>query len=222
MQTEEELCSVCQQHLIEAGYVIYPEVEGIDLLGQKDGKLIAFEAKLKFNLKLLAQAASREGLVDRIVLVVSDNCFHRCSRRNIKDLYLRICSLLGYGLLYIQSSYFIRWLLEPLEKPRNNDKLLEILRTQAENHTKAGRRSCRKWTKWSALEVDYVNWLETQPKKSALLDAAIRAVEPKCVGKRGKVLQQPKDSRAFLILKGRWRLLKIQNDIISIKEEANG
>jgi hypothetical protein len=67
--SEKELCDIFITHVTQLGFNVYPEYADWDIVIEKHGKIIGVQAKLKQNLKLLAQLVGDDSVHFKIALL---------------------------------------------------------------------------------------------------------------------------------------------------------
>lgn len=98
---EEQLWAPINDMLREQGYRIRSEVENCDIVAMKDGRLIAVELKLRFNMSLLLQGVERQRVVDYVYLAIEKP--KRWSRKRSSQIR-RLCQRLDLGLMLVSFS----------------------------------------------------------------------------------------------------------------------
>ena len=86
---ETDMYPPIKKHLEREGYTVHAEVEGIDILAQKDEEMLAVEMKTSFNLKLVYQLIERRKIVDKVYAYVPLGKGGRWPKE-----YKRMCGLL--------------------------------------------------------------------------------------------------------------------------------
>jgi hypothetical protein len=99
---EHDLYPPVKRFLEAQGYAVRGEVGRCDLLAVRDDVMIIVELKLAFGLPVLYQAVERLALTDLVYVAVREpRTAARRSRRGGLDQAVRLCRLLGLGLLSI-------------------------------------------------------------------------------------------------------------------------
>jgi hypothetical protein len=119
---ETTLYAAVKAFLERQGYVAKGEVCGCDVVAVRQGEppiLVICELKLGFNLELLLQAADRMAAADAVWLAVPRTRRGRDRDRRV----VRLCRLLGLGLLTVGADGIVEVLADPAPyRPRANTK----------------------------------------------------------------------------------------------------
>lgn len=97
---ETDLYKPVKDLLLENGFDIKAEVEGVDIAGEKDDKLTIVELKTSLNLKLYIQAAKGQRIADKVYVAVPRPSYKRRFHREVKDREF-LLRRLGIGLIYV-------------------------------------------------------------------------------------------------------------------------
>lgn len=201
-RTEEELCDAFADHARAAGWTVYPECSGWDLLLERDGIQIGVEAKLRPCFEVLLQA-----LRPAEAAHCGGPMFHAVLVPEMRRAFRSVAFELGIGVYHgdFRSGFGSYWKLDP---SRTRDQAeprflpaLEPPRTKEWRHRKpawtppvevtgngAGRAAPRQLTPWKI--------------KAVLLCAVLRD--------RGWVTSA--DFKAIGIDPNRWRQLWLDED----------
>jgi len=127
MTKETDLYIPVKTLLEERGYEVKSEVTDCDVVGVKESNTVIVELKLVFSLELVLQAIVRQSLTDDVYLAVlaPDTPMKRKKWRSKQRSYLKLCRMLGLGLILVRlGSDKVKLpeiLLDPTEyKPRKN------------------------------------------------------------------------------------------------------
>ena len=120
MPAETTLYAAVKRFLEAQGFEAKGEIVGCDIVAVRAGEppiLVVCELKLQFNLELLLQAADRMSVADAVWLAVPRTRRGRDRDRRV----VRLCRLLGLGLLTVGVDGMVDVLAEPLPyRPRTN------------------------------------------------------------------------------------------------------
>ena len=120
MPAETTLYGAVKRFLETQGFEAKGEVVGCDIVAVRAGEpplLVICELKLQFNLDLLLQAADRMSVADAVWLAVPRTRRGRDRDRRV----VRLCRLLGLGLLTVGADGVVDVLAEPSPyRPRVN------------------------------------------------------------------------------------------------------
>jgi hypothetical protein len=134
MQSESALYASVKRFLESHGYDAKGEIVGCDIVAvraDEPPELVICELKLQFNLDLVLQAADRMTLSDAVWLAIPRTRKGRDRDRRV----VRLCRLLGLGLLTVGTDGVVEVLAEPVPyRPRTN------LRRRARLVREHGRR----------------------------------------------------------------------------------
>lgn len=109
---ETALYAPVKAFLAARGFVVKGEIRGCDVVAVRDGaptRLVIAELKLGFSLELLLQGIDRMPMADEVWLATRAR---RQSRRRQAGV-VRLCRLLGFGLLSVSLSGTVTTLAEP-------------------------------------------------------------------------------------------------------------
>ncbi|MGI3778065.1 MAG: DUF2161 family putative PD-(D/E)XK-type phosphodiesterase [Janthinobacterium lividum] len=124
---ETALYAPVKAFLAARGYVVKGEIRGCDVVAVRDGaptRLVIAELKLGFSLELLLQGIDRMPMADEVWLATRAR---RQSRRRQSGV-VRLCRLLGFGLLSVTASGTVTTLAEPEPyRPRPDPKRRRLL-----------------------------------------------------------------------------------------------
>lgn len=98
---ETDLYPHIKAYLEDLGYIVKAEVADCDVMAEKDGQMIAVEMKTGITIRLLAQAAKRQRIMDLVYIAVPKPAFRRQTSREFQDL-IHLIRRLNLGLLYVQ------------------------------------------------------------------------------------------------------------------------
>ena len=132
---ETSLYEAVKRFLEAQGFEAKGEVVGCDIVAVRPGEppiLVVCELKLQFNLDLLLQAADRMTAADAVWLAVP-----RTRRGRDRDLrVVRLCRLLGFGLLAVRADEVVEILSEPSPyRPRvDQRRRVRLLREHDRRH----------------------------------------------------------------------------------------
>jgi hypothetical protein len=211
-ETESDFAVDLRGHLEDEGWVVYPEICGIDLVGvSPDQRLYAIETKMKFGAAVMQQCWKRLPYANA---VVAATC--RYPERG----YSRECAkVFGIGLWTVnhrKDAPYLKTVLPPVQREIQDPRVKNLLQAAAINHTLPGKPSCTTWNEWDALQEKYVEFLTAHgPSPIAL---AISVVEPQYKAKRVLVRQPIIESRSHLIECRRWRKLSLAGITLSLKD----
>jgi hypothetical protein len=121
--SETALYAPVKRFLEAQGFSVKGEVCGCDLValrGDEPARVVIGELKLAFNLELVLQGVNRTAACDEIWLAVRVSW--RAGRESDPRV-LRLCRLLGFGLLGVFANGRVEVLVEPGPwRPRNDNK----------------------------------------------------------------------------------------------------
>ncbi len=124
---ETALYAPVKAFLAARGYVVKGEIRGCDVVAVRDGaptRLVIAELKLGFSLELLLQGVDRMPMADEVWLATRAR---RQSRRRGAGV-IRLCRLLGFGLLSVNASGTVTILAEPEPyRPRPDTRRRRLL-----------------------------------------------------------------------------------------------
>ena len=109
---ETALYAPVKAFLAARGYDVKGEIRGCDVVAVRDGtptRLVIAELKLGFSLELLLQGIDRMALADEVWLAV--RAVRQTWRRQSR--VVRLCRLLGFGLLSVTTGGTVTTLAEP-------------------------------------------------------------------------------------------------------------
>lgn len=232
--TEADLAAATRSLLEAQGWVVWPEIMGIDLVAMRGPFVMAIETKLRWCAHVLEQAWNRRELVNAVVAVVP---LDQLPDPWAKPMLQASARCLGIGVAGVGDGWHRRRVrgITPYVcarvRERKSEELVSCLRPEALNHAVAGRPGSRRWSHYDATELDYVAWIQNEENhrrslgwepndRSFDMDEAIRGVQPGYLGKRGQVLQRGRDMVGILIRSGRWRRLRLDGTRLSIAEGA--
>jgi hypothetical protein len=122
---ESDLYAPVKQHLQALGYTVRGEVGKCDIVGVNGDTMVAVELKLTFGLPVLYQALQRLPSVDLVYVAVAVS-EGRAARRNwdaqLRDA-VRLCRMLGVGLLSVRDSNIVVHADPTPYQPRKQSKL---------------------------------------------------------------------------------------------------
>ena len=97
---ETDLYPPLRDYLEAQGYRVRAEVNGCDVVAEKDGDFIVVELKIRFNLALLLQATTRHAITESVYLAIPATDAHKSKSHwnGIKRLVRR----LSFGLIVIR------------------------------------------------------------------------------------------------------------------------
>ncbi len=135
---ESDLYAPVKSLLEARGYEVKAEVNGCDVVALKDGApTIIVELKLAFSLDLILQGVDRLNLSNDVYLAVSapDTTLKRRNWRSRQRGYVKLCRMLGLGLMLIDPSrregQQVKILLDPKPyAPRKNKRKQTRLMTE--------------------------------------------------------------------------------------------
>ena len=132
MPSEVRLYAGVKAFLEAQGFVAKGEIGGCDIFAVRPGEppvLVICELKLGFNLDLLLQGADRMEAADAVWLAVPRTRRGRDRDRRV----VRLCRLLGFGLLTVGADGIVDVLADPAPyRPRpNNGRRARLLREHA-------------------------------------------------------------------------------------------
>ena len=120
MASETALYAAVKRFLEAQGFEAKGEVVGCDIVAVRPGEpaiVVICELKLQFNLELLLQAADRMSVADAVWLAVPRTRRGRDRDRRV----VRLCRLLGVGLLTVGTDGIVDILAEPTPyRPRTD------------------------------------------------------------------------------------------------------
>ncbi len=125
MTKETDLYPPIKTLLESMGYEVKAEVTDCDVVGVKDGNSVIVELKLAFSLELVLQGIARQSVSDSVYLAIlaPDTPLKRKNWRSRQRGYLKLCRMLGLGLILVTLEKLPEILLDPAEyKPRKNKK----------------------------------------------------------------------------------------------------
>ncbi|MDV7340761.1 DUF2161 family putative PD-(D/E)XK-type phosphodiesterase [Terasakiella sp. A23] len=125
MIRETDLYAPVKQLLESLNYQVKAEVKDCDVVGLRDDQMVIVELKLSFSIDLLLQAVQRQSLSDLIYMAIPapDTPTKRKNWRARQRGYLKLCRMLGLGLILVKSEEKTEILLDPTEyKPRRNKR----------------------------------------------------------------------------------------------------
>ena len=127
MRAETALYAAVKAFLEAQGFSAKGEIGGCDIVAVREGEpplLVICELKLGFNLDLLLQATDRMAAADAVWLAVP----HTRRGRDRDRRVVKLCRLLGFGLLTVGTDGIVSVLAEPSGyKPRPNAKRRAVL-----------------------------------------------------------------------------------------------
>ncbi len=97
---ETELYMPVKTLLTAAGYTVYGEVNGADVVAIKEESLLIVELKTSFNLKLLIQAAERQKLTDSVYVAIPRPKYKKSFGRDFREKE-NLLKRLGLGLIFV-------------------------------------------------------------------------------------------------------------------------
>ncbi|HEV2678732.1 MAG TPA: DUF2161 family putative PD-(D/E)XK-type phosphodiesterase [Aliidongia sp.] len=122
--TETALYRPIKRFLEAQGFVVKGEIGGCDIVALKEGEpplLVVTELKLAFTLELVLQGIDRTASCDEVWLAVRASPTGRGRERDGR--VLKLCRMLGFGLLLVSPAGRVDPLVEPSAwKPRANAK----------------------------------------------------------------------------------------------------
>ncbi|MBT4042926.1 MAG: hypothetical protein HOK21_12195 [Rhodospirillaceae bacterium] len=125
MAKESDLYAPVKAMLEGKGYQVKGEVNGCDVVAVKDGApAVIVELKLAFSLDLVLQGIQRQSLADDVYLAINapDTPQKRKNWRSRQRGYVKLCRMLGLGLMLVQGST-TKILLDPTPYvPRKNKR----------------------------------------------------------------------------------------------------
>ncbi len=136
--TESDLYAPVKSLLEARGYEVKAEVNGCDVVAVKDGApTVIVELKLAFSIDLILQGVDRLNLSDDVYLAVPapDTTLKRRNWRSRQRGYVKLCRMLGLGLMLIDQSrregQQVKILLDPKPyAPRKNKRKQTRLMTE--------------------------------------------------------------------------------------------
>ncbi len=124
---ETALYAPVKAFLAARGYEVKGEVRGCDVVAVRDGaptRLVIAELKLGFSLELLLQGVDRMPLADEVWLAT--RAVRQTRRRQAR--VVRLCRLLGFGLLAVTAAGTVTTLAEPEPyRPRPDTRRRSLL-----------------------------------------------------------------------------------------------
>lgn len=132
---ETALYAPVKEFLTARGYDVKGEIHGCDVVAVRDGaptRLVIAELKLGFSLELLLQGVDRMAMADEVWLAI--RAVRQTRRRQSK--VVRLCRLLGLGLLSVAATGAVTTLTEPAPyRPRpDTRRRTRLLREHANRH----------------------------------------------------------------------------------------
>jgi len=125
MAKESDLYAPVKAMLEGKGYEVKGEVNGCDVVAVKDGEpVVIVELKLVFSLDLVLQGIQRQSVGDDVYLAINapDTPLKRKNWRSRQRGYLKLCRMLGLGLMLVEAGS-TKTLLDPAPYvPRKNKR----------------------------------------------------------------------------------------------------
>src|SRR5258708_817329 len=113
-RSEVELYQPVKRFLERQGYVVKGEVHDCDLVGVRASEPpVVGELKLAFNLALVLQGVRRQQLTDLVYLAVPGDVGRRSGHAPWDRDVMKLCRMLGLGLIAIGSGGGIEVVLDP-------------------------------------------------------------------------------------------------------------
>jgi hypothetical protein len=177
---ESDLYAPVKSHLESLGYVVRGEVGRCDVLGVNGDTMVAVELKLTYGLPVLYQALRRLSSVDLVYVAVAVP-EGRIARRNwdaqVPDA-VRLCRMLGVGLLSVRSGTVVVHAdptpYQPRKRPKLRVRLLSEFVRRSGDHNLGGTNRRPRMTAYreDALACAQVLAGAGAMKASAIRDAA--------------------------------------------------
>lgn len=234
--TEAELCQVAIESFRAQGWEVWQEILGVDIVLRRPGEtaILAVEAKLSLNPKVLEQAWERRnsGMFDASYVLVPGPYY---GVGQIPRFWAEVMRALGLGCWAFtpEGDDRVTLILPARDIQRVRKDVERLLVPEAQDHTQAGKPSCKQWNEYDMLELKICAWLKEQAEadffryrdeKKVPLDHMIKDIFPRFVGKKGAVLQKGREYVMQLCggmsgkLKKRWTKFEVQRNQIWLKE----
>ncbi|WP_207485740.1 DUF2161 family putative PD-(D/E)XK-type phosphodiesterase [Arenibaculum pallidiluteum] len=143
---ETDLYDPVKAYLEAQGFQVRGEVGACDMLALREETVIAVELKLSFGLPVLYQAIARQAIADLVYVAVAESegkAARRAWERQRGDA-VRLCRLLGLGLLTVRgtavSAHADPGPYKPRRNPRLRTRLLREFRGRTGDHNRGGSR----------------------------------------------------------------------------------
>jgi len=176
--SETELASAAVAQFKSQGYTVYPELHGIDFVltipdptVQEGKRVIAVEAKLNYNVKVLEQAWQHRRFAHEIAICIPCGAWTGSAAKEMLEL-------LDIGVFTVRRGYVANPYATP-ETPRTyilrkeviaegkhyleNPALLGSMIPEAETWTEPGKPSPRSFTPWRVQEIAYAKSVAANP-----------------------------------------------------------
>ncbi len=176
--SETELASAAVAQFKLQGYTVYPELHGIDFVltipdptVQEGKRIIAVEAKLSYNIKVLEQAWQHRRIAHEVAICIPRSSWGWSTAKEMLEL-------LDIGVFTVHRGYNYNPYATP-ETPRTyvlkqeviaegkhyleSPTLLGSMIPEAETWTEPGRPSPRSFTPWRVQEITYAKYIAANP-----------------------------------------------------------
>jgi len=141
---EEDLYGPVKAHLQGVGYEVRAEVQGCDVVGVRDGQVVAVEMKIAFGVPVLQQALDRLPACDLVYVAVAapEGRRARGNWDRAAPKTARLCRMLGLGLLEVRDGR-VSVLADPTHyqprrSPLRRAKLLSEFSRRSGDHNVGG------------------------------------------------------------------------------------
>jgi hypothetical protein len=177
-QRESDLYGPVKQHLQSLGYTVRGEVGKCDIVGVRDGSIVAVELKLTYGLAVLYQALRRLSSVDLVYVAVAVP-EGRKARGNwdaqVPDA-VRLCRRLAVGLISVRDGRIVVHAdptpYHPRKQPKQRAILLSEFTRRSGDHNLGGTN---KRPRVTAYREDALACADVLAKDGALKTAAVRS-----------------------------------------------
>ena len=141
---ESDLYAPVKRHLEGLGYTVRAEVGSCDVVAVSGDAMLVVELKLNFGLPVLYQALRRLPSVDLVYVAVGvpEGRTARCNWDNQVPDAVRLCRMLGIGLLSVRSGKIVvhadPWPYVPRKRPKLRARLLNEFVRRTGDHNLGG------------------------------------------------------------------------------------
>ena len=175
---ETSLYEPVKRYLESAGFAIKGEICGCDLVGLRGDEpplVVVGELKLGFNLELVLQGINRTAACDEIWLAV------RVADRRGRERdprVLKLCRLLGFGLLGVAANGRVEVLVEPgpwrpRRDPNRRARLINEHRRRFGDPVQGGTSKVPIMTAYRQQALACAAWLSKGPRRTSEIRSSI-------------------------------------------------
>jgi hypothetical protein len=146
---ETDLYLPIKDFLVNQGYLVKGEINGVDIYAMKEEATIAIELKVNITMKLVYQAIDRQRIADEVYIAIPKTAI-KSHRNNLKN-FLLLLKRLAIGLLVV-SGNTVEVVLTPkdydldISKKRNlrrKEKMISSLVNLTSDQNKGGSKGKR-------------------------------------------------------------------------------